>query len=349
MKLTSPKNFSIVTSVILALLVAFFSAMTYFADHSNLWKLIIIEALLVFILSYLIIFYFVKKMVVNKITPLYKIIQQVVHPNITDIDVFEDKDIVEVAGKDVSIWAKQRTKEIDKLKKLEKYRKEFLGNVSHELKTPIFNVQGYVSTLLDGGLEDENINRKYLERAELSINRLISIVEDLESISKLESGELEIHKEEFNLFQLIKEVAEMHEMRASQKQIKIHLVCPPDPFLVVADRSRIVDVLNNLIVNSIVYGKEGGKTTIQIFDMIDKVLVDVSDDGTGIEEKHIPRLFERFFRVDKSRSSEKGGTGLGLAIVKHILEVHNQSIYVKSKLGEGSSFSFTLEKSHKSK
>ncbi len=349
MKLYSTKNISFLTALILAIVVFLFSIFSFVFDEANLWRYITIEVLFVFILSYLIIYYSVKKVLLNKITPIYKIIQQVSNPGLNEKDIFEEKDIVEETSNDVANWAELKTNEIDNLKKLEKYRREFLGNVSHELKTPIFNVQGYVSTLLDGGLEDENINRKYLERADQSINRLISIVEDLESISKLESGELEIKKEEFNFLQLIREVAEMHEMRASQKQIKIQLIPPETSFIVNADRSRIQDVLNNLIVNSIIYGKVCGKTTIQLYDMDDRVLVEVTDNGIGIEEKYLPRLFERFFRVDKSRSSELGGTGLGLAIVKHILEVHGQSIHVKSKVGEGSSFSFTLDKSSNSK
>jgi len=349
MKLYSTRNISFITALILAVIVFFLSIFGFVFDEANLWRYITIEVLFIFILTYIIIYYSVKKVLLNKITPIYKIIQQVSISDVNKKDIFIEKDIVEETSTDVANWAKLKTNEIDNLKRLEKYRREFLGNVSHELKTPIFNVQGYVSTLLDGGLEDENINRKYLERADQSINRLISIVEDLESISKLESGELEINKEDFNFFQLIKEVAEMHEMRANQKQIKIQIIPPETNFIVNADRSRIQDVLNNLIVNSIIYGKINGKTTIQLYDMDNRVLTEITDNGIGIEEKYLPRLFERFFRVDKSRSSELGGTGLGLAIVKHILEVHGQSIHVKSKIGEGTSFSFTIDKSSNSK
>ena len=349
MKLSNQRNFSILAALIIAMLVVTVSLLSEFMNESEVWKLIIIEGLLVFILSYLIIFYFVKKIVLQKITPLYKIIHQATSPSDEIIDINEGSDLVDTAGKDVADWARLKTKEIDKLKRLEKYRKEFLGNVSHELKTPIFNIQGYVSTLLDGGLEDDKINRKYLERAEQSINRMISIVEDLEAISKLESGELQIQRTDFNIQQLLSEVCEMHEIRASHKKIKIQIIQSNESFIVNADRTRIADVVSNLVLNSIIYGKECGKTTLQLFDMDDKVLVEVSDNGIGIEEKYLTRLFERFFRVDKSRSSEMGGTGLGLAIVKHILEVHSQPIYVKSKIGEGTSFTFTLEKSKKTK
>jgi two-component system, OmpR family, phosphate regulon sensor histidine kinase PhoR len=345
MNFSSPKSISLITSAALAFVTGLLSAISYYIDNLDLWKYLIIEVLSVFIFSYLIVFYAVKKILLKKITPIYKIIEQTGAPVTDPTENFEDKNIIEVANKDVAIWAKLKTREIDKLRKLEKYRREFLGNVSHELKTPIFNVQGYISTLLDGGLNDQNINQKYLERAEQSINRLISIVQDLESISKLESGELEMNKENFNIVQLIKEVIEIQEMRASQKKIKIQISSPEKSINVYADRQRITDVLNNLIVNSIIYGIECGKTTIQFYDMDDRILIEITDNGIGIEEKYLLRLFERFFRVDKSRSSELGGTGLGLAIVKHILEVHGQSIHVKSKPGSGSSFSFTLQKS----
>jgi len=344
MKLTTPKKISLFISIIVSLVAGLFSVFSICIGDSDLWKYLIIETLSVFIISYIIIYLIIRQVLLNKITPIYKIIQQAGIPNLLNDENFEDKNIIEETNKDVVQWAKLKTHEIDKLRKLEKYRREFLGNVSHELKTPMFNVQGYISTLLDGGLKDETINQKFLERADQSINRLISIVQDLESISKLESGELTLKKENFNILQLIKEVIEFQEMRASQKTIIIQILNPEKNIMVNADRERMNEVLNNLILNSIIYGKESGETNIQIFDMDENVLVEITDNGIGIEEKYLPRLFERFFRVDKSRSSESGGTGLGLAIVKHILEVHGQAIHVKSTFGEGSSFSFTLQK-----
>jgi len=281
---------------------------------------------------------------INKIKPIYKIINanKSSEPDFS-YDI-KDRDIVAEVEEDVSIWAGRKSKEIDHLKKMEKYRKEFLGNVSHELKTPIFNIQGYVSTLLDGGLEDEGINRKYLERSEKSINRLISIVQDLETISHFESGQLELVHENFNIVDLVKEVLEMQEIRAKQRKIKLQLTGNEKNITVNADRKRIIEVLVNLIVNSINYGKDEGKTTVGFFDLDDRILVEVTDNGIGISEKCLPRLFERFYRVDKSRSSNEGGTGLGLAIVKHIIEAHGQRVSVRSKTGEGSSFGFTLQK-----
>lgn len=241
-------------------------------------------------------------------------------------------------------WADDRKAEIERLHKLEVYRKEFLGNVSHELKTPIFNIQGYVLTLLDGGLEDPSINRNYLERAEKSIDRMITIVDDLEAISQLETGELQIEQERFDISVLAKDVADAQEMKATAKGIILTLPDDSKPIFVYADRFRIRQVLVNLIVNSVKYGKEYGETKIRFYDVGDNIMVEVADNGIGIEKEHLPRLFERFYRVDKSRSREQGGTGLGLAIVKHIIEAHNQTINVMSTEGAGTVFSFTLKK-----
>lgn len=246
---------------------------------------------------------------------------------------------------EVESWAEDRRNEIEKLKKLETYRKEYIGNVSHELKTPIFNIQGYILTLLDGGLEDQKINRDYLIRAEKSVDRMIGIIDDLEAISQLEAGELQIEPEKFDLVALIKDIYESVEMQAAARHIMLSLAGTQDkPVYVLADRFRIRQVLTNLIVNSIKYGKDYGETKIKWNDIGDNIMIEVADNGLGIDKKHLPRVFERFYRVDKSRSREQGGTGLGLAIVKHIIEAHNQTINVMSTQGAGSVFSFTLKK-----
>jgi two-component system phosphate regulon sensor histidine kinase PhoR len=242
----------------------------------------------------------------------------------------------------VSEWARDKDSEIESLKASETWRKEFLGNVSHELKTPIFNLQGLILTLLDGGLEDKSINRLYLERSEKSINRLISVVEDLQTISRLESEEDTLHKTNFSLRKLVQEVIDAHEVRAYGKKVSLSIDAPKEPFIVSADRKRIFQVLANLVVNSVNYGIPGGRTKISLSSFGDKVLVEVSDDGVGIEEEHLGRVFERFYRVEKHRSRDSGGTGLGLSIVKHIIEAHGHTVMVKSKPGEGSTFSFTL-------
>lgn len=245
---------------------------------------------------------------------------------------------------EILAWADDRKNEIERLKKLEVYRKEFLGNVSHELKTPVFNIQGYVLTLLDGGLEDPSINRNYLERAEKSVDRMITIIDDLEAISQLETGELQLEPERFNISTLVKDVIDAQELKATAKGIILTMTEETKPLFVIADRFRVRQVIVNLIVNSVKYGKEYGETKIRFYDTGDTVTVEISDNGIGISSEHLPRLFERFYRVDKSRSREQGGTGLGLAIVKHIVEAHGQTIKVMSTEEVGTVFSFTLKK-----
>ncbi|NNK70009.1 MAG: sensor histidine kinase [Flavobacteriaceae bacterium] len=247
---------------------------------------------------------------------------------------------------EIDKYAKDKKLEIETLKVREEYRKEFLGNVSHELKTPLFTVQGYISTLLDGAVEDEKLRTKYLKRADKGVERLIFIIKDLDMITKLEVGDLSLEIETFDIVELIQNVFEMFEMKASKKKISIDFdMSYSEPIMVVGDKERIQQVLSNLIVNSIKYGRKKGTTEVSIENLIkNKVIVRVTDNGEGIEEENLPRLFERFYRVDKSGSRKEGGSGLGLAIVKHIIEAHDEKIYVESEIGVGSEFSFTLEK-----
>lgn len=238
--------------------------------------------------------------------------------------------------------------EVVRLEEVEHYRREFLGNISHEVKTPIFNVQGYISTLLDGALHDETVNRLYLERAEKSIERIINIVADLDEISHLESGAPNFEYECFDVVALAREVAEAMEIEARARRISVRFRGDtPGVIMVVADRKYVGQVFVNLISNSIRYGTDGGRTRISFIETEDKVTVEVADNGEGIEHEDIPRVFDRFFRVDKSRSREGGGTGLGLSIVKHIIEAHGETISLDSELGVGSTFSFTLSRERK--
>ncbi|WP_298391791.1 ATP-binding protein [Flavobacterium sp.] len=248
--------------------------------------------------------------------------------------------------KEVKKFATDKKLEIENLKVREEYRREFMGNVSHELKTPLFTVQGYISTLLDSGMKDKDLRKKYLERAEKGVERLIYIVEDLDMISKLEMGDLNLDFTEFNIVELIQNVFDLLEMQADKKNIILMFDRKYNkPIKVFADQEKIQQVLTNLIVNSIKYGKENGSTEVSIEDLVNnKIIVRVRDDGEGIEKNNIPRLFERFFRVDKSGARSEGGSGLGLSIVKHIIEGHDEKIYVESEFKKGSEFSFTLEK-----
>ncbi len=247
---------------------------------------------------------------------------------------------------EVKKFATDKKLEIENLKVREEYRREFMGNVSHELKTPLFTVQGYLSTLADGAMKDKDLRKKYLERAEKGVERLIYIVEDLDMISKLEMGDLNLEFSEFNIVELIQNVFDLLEMQADKKNIILMFDRKYNkPILVWADQEKIQQVLTNLVMNSIKYGKENGTTEITIEDLVkNKIIIRVRDNGEGIEKNHIPRLFERFFRVDKSGARSEGGSGLGLSIVKHIIEGHDEKIYVESEYGKGSEFSFTMEK-----
>ena len=228
------------------------------------------------------------------------------------------------------------------VRKAEKYRREFLGNVSHELKTPIFNIQGYIETLIDGALNDPKVNLKYLKRTSKSVDRLIYIIQDLESIAQLDSDEINLKMTKWNLQGLINEVVDQFEMKANKKKIQLLHDDNTTNVMVYADKDKIAQVLYNLISNSIKYGKHGGTTKISCHQNKTDCLVIIKDNGIGIADKNISRLFERFYRVDKSRSREQGGTGLGLAIVKHIIEAHDQKINVSSSVGKGTQFNFSL-------
>jgi two-component system phosphate regulon sensor histidine kinase PhoR len=248
--------------------------------------------------------------------------------------------------KQVKKFATDKKLEIETLKVREEYRREFLGNVSHELKTPLFTVQGYLATLLDGAINDKNVRKKYLERAEKGVERLIYIVEDLDLISKLEMGDVNLEMSLFNIVELVQNVFDLLEMNADKKNIILMFDRKYTKSIkVFADKEKIQQVLTNLVMNSIKYGKENGTTEVSIEDLInDKMIVRIKDNGEGIEKHNIPRLFERFFRVDKSGARSGGGSGLGLSIVKHIIEAHGEKIYIESEFGKGSEFSFTLEK-----
>ena len=290
----------------------------------------------------------ITRFISNKIKILYRTIKRgKLNQEDTNISIYND--VLDQAAKDTNSWAQERNQEITKLKEQAAFRKEFLGNLAHELKTPIFSIQGYVLTLLEGGLEDENVNRKFLERASKATDRIASILDDLDQITKMEVDRVEFNFTNFDLIDLTKEVMESLELPASEKNINLGFNKKYEPVMVYADRNKIAQVLTNLISNSIFYGNENGKTIIRFFPLEDAIMCEVADDGPGIAEEILPRLFERFFRIEQSRNRNEGGSGLGLSIVKHIIESHEQSINVRSTQGLGSTFSFTLSqaKNHK--
>lgn len=318
----------------------------YFANCTNLLVVGIVIAIVVSIGIYVASFWMIRSFIIEKVRPIYKVIRSAQMPKFKDL-IKNDENLIETATQDAEEWASKKGEEIELLKKQETFRKEYIGNVAHELKTPIFTIQGYVSTLLDGGLEDESINRKYLERTDKVIQRMTSIVYDLDAINRLESGELKMEYTTFNIIDLINEVFEAQEYLAKERNVTLTVEVPlPKPIMMVyADKMRISMALSNLVVNAIKYNQpEGGSVRIRCYDMDSRFLVEVSDTGIGIPQEYLDRIFERFFRVDKSRSREQGGTGLGLAIVKHVIEAHGESINVKSTLNKGTSFSFTIKK-----
>ena len=331
MKLNTPFKISVFISLILVI----YAVICYM-----LFPLlnVIISSFIFFTFSFITIYYIIKYQFYQRIKVIYKNIYKFKGTsNINDLNL-------DNADKEAQEWADQKEEELAVLQKDENYRREFIGNVSHELKTPIFNIQGYIQTLIDGGLNDENVNLKYLKRANVSVDRMINIVDDLEVISRLETDKNELDFENFNIIDLINEVFDQLEMKANKMNISLHLDNEATSAILYADKNKIQQVFMNLISNSIKYGKDNGNTKVRLFDMSDKMLIEVADDGIGISENALERLFERFYRVDKNRSREIGGTGLGLAIVKHIVEAHHQTINVRSTIDIGSTFSFILEK-----
>ncbi len=305
-------------------------------------------ALIFFSGSYFISIFYLRKYIYRKIKVVYKTIHRhklapAEKNKSKSIDVTTN--IIDEVEREVVEWADNQAKEIEKYKVLEEYRRKFVGDISHELKTPIFNIQGYLETLLDNKLEDEEINIPYLKKAIRNLNRLQTIVEDLEGIARLESGELILEMQPFDIKKMTEEVFEELEFKAKEKGICLNFKDgASNSFQVRADRDSIHQVLINLINNSIKYGKEGGRTKVGFYDMDKYLLVEVADNGIGIPKKHLNHVFDRFYRVDTSRSRNLGGSGLGLSIVKHIIEAHKQTVNVRSTPELGSTFGFTLEK-----
>ena len=336
-------KFAFFTSILITIILSLINGIYFLAIDSFYIWFYIIEVIIVFLISFFIIQYRVENFIYKRMKKIYD-----------DVSLLDGSTLgrqkittnMETLTKEVELFARNKKLEIEALKIRENYRREFIGNVSHELKTPLFTVQGYIETLLDGALNDEKIREKYLKRAKKGVERLTYIIKDLDMITKLEVGELHLEKETFDIIDLIENVFESLEMKASKNLISLTFNEKYQyPIWVKADKDRIQQVLSNLIVNSIKYGINKGTTELSIENLImNKVLIRVADNGEGINNDEIPRLFERFYRVDKSGSREQGGSGLGLSIVKHILDAHNEKIHVESQIGIGSEFSFTLEK-----
>ncbi|WP_396138596.1 sensor histidine kinase [Flavobacterium sp.] len=343
LKFKKSYKFAIKSSFYIALFsFGFLAIVNYFLlQLPLLYILLFILSLSIF--SFFVLQYRVENFIYKRVKKIYDDVSLLDNTDFRNQSITTD---METLTSEVQKFALDKKMEIESLKVREEYRREFLGNVSHELKTPLFTVQGYILTLLDGAMDDKNIRKKYLQRAEKGVERLVYIVNDLDMITKLELDTLGIETSEFNIVDVIQNVLDLLEMRASKKNILLTFDMKyVRPIKVVADLEKIQQVVTNLVENSIKYGKENGTTEVSIEDFVNnKVIIKVIDNGEGIENHHIPRLFERFYRVDKSGARSEGGSGLGLAIVKHIIERHNEKINVESEFGKGSEFSFTLEK-----
>ena len=336
-----------ITLFIAAVLSFLLASSNYMMNNDTNQALTIL--IVTFIASFLLFFYSIEYFIYRKIKLIYKTIHslktQKYDAQLSKYSLLNDP--ISKMNKEVISWARDQKQQMEDLKRLADFRKEFLGNVSHELKTPIFNIQGYIHTLIDGAIDDPEVNIRFLKKAAKSADRLSDLVADLLAISQLESGELVMEMERFDINALVKDVYEQLEVRAKERGISLIIKegCNK-PFWVYGDRYRIRQVVLNLVNNSIKYGKELGTTTAAYYDMDENILIEIGDNGDGISQEHLPRIFERFYRVDKSRARESGagGTGLGLAIVKHIIEAHQQTINVRSTIGQGTTFGFTLKK-----
>ncbi|NCT18386.1 MAG: two-component sensor histidine kinase [Flavobacteriaceae bacterium CG_4_8_14_3_um_filter_34_10] len=345
-KVQKTYHFAALTALYLSLLITVFLISIFYKNASVSYLYLLFSFIFIYVFSFVIIQYRVKRFIFKQVKKIYDNVSLLDATTLIPKNITTD---MATLTREVEKFAENKKLEIETLKVRENYRKEFMGNISHELKTPLFTVQGYILTLLDGAIKDKTVRKKYLQRASKGVDRLIYIVKDLDMITKLELGDLNIYKEDFNIIELVQNVFDLLEMKAIKRNIiltfdKVYSAS----IFVNADRERIQQVLTNLIVNSIKYGKEGGTTEVSIEDFIkNKVIVRVTDNGEGIAKENITRIFERFYRVDKSGSRREGGSGLGLSIVKHVIEAHKEKIYVESHLGIGSEFSFTIEKSKK--
>lgn len=333
-----------------ALLISAFSLIIFLVasnlDRFNHWVWLIVFPLTILGLAYMVNIYYLKKYIYRKVKVIYKTIHR--HKRSPDEKVYSveaDSNIIDEVEKEVNEWADQQQQEWDRFRAWAEYRRKFVGDISHELKTPIFTIQGYLHTLLDGGLYDEKVNMTFLKKAAKNVDRLYTIVEDLSAIARLEAGNLVLEMQAFDIVELTEEIFEDLEIKARERAIKLEFKeGAAQNYKVLADREYIRQVLTNLLHNSIKYGNTGGRTKVGFYDMDKNMLIEVADNGIGIPKSHLIHVFDRFYRVDKSRSRAQGGSGLGLSIVKHIIEAHKQTINVRSTPGVGSTFGFTLQK-----
>lgn len=344
MKLKKTYSYALWSAIYLTLLSACIASISYFIISKHLGLIAILTYIItLFVISFFIIQYRAEHYIYRKLKKLYK---QVSILNVNDLKRDSATTDIDELSKSMQKFIEGKRLEIKNLTERDSFRRDFLGNVAHELKTPLFTVQGYILTLMEGAINDKQIRMKYLDRANKGVERLVAVIKDLDMIAKLENEGAKLNIEVFNLLELIQNVFDLFEMKAKKRNISLKFDKIYEfPVFVKGDIEKIEQVLINLIVNSIKYGKPNGTTFVAVDNYNDnKFILKVIDNGEGIKKEHLPRLFERFYRVDQSRSRDQGGSGLGLSIVKHIVEAHDENILLKSTYGEGSEFSFTIEK-----
>ncbi len=346
MKINTPFQFTIICALItsISLVLCLFLISETFLDVKIKIEVFFLLAAFLFIVSGLVIYFLLELFINRKIRLLFRMIQNYKMSK-SDIKIDMNEDILSASEIEITKWVKKNSLEISKLKQEEKFRREFIGNLAHELKTPIFSIQGYILTLLEGGLQDKSVNERFLNRALKGVERMDKIISDLDMITKFESEKINMEFTSHDIVEISKEILESLELRAKEQKVKLIFAQDYDrPILVRCDKSKMGQVFQNLVMNAINYSEEKSDIKIRFSNVGANILVEVEDNGLGIEESHLTRLFERFYRVDKSRARNVGGTGLGLAIVKHIIEAHGHSIQVRSTIGKGSTFFFTLTK-----
>ena len=338
-------SFAFKSSIAISLIITFIVSLFYYSNSrvEDLLIELICLSVLIFLTSFFIIQSRIETFIYLKIKNLYKELNLLDSISLSKSNVTTDMNSL---MKNINEFSRDKKLEIETLKIREEFRKEFIGNVAHELKTPIFTIQGYIENLIDGAITDEDVRDKFLNRAKISVERLIYIIKDLDMITKFESGTLNLELDSFDINELVQDVYEQLEIQAQKKEIKlIFNKNYPESIFVNGDKDKIEQVVTNLVINSIKYGTDKGTTEVSFESLTnDKLIVRITDNGDGILKEHLSRLFERFYRVDQSGSRKEGGSGLGLSIVKHIIDAHNENIYIESELGIGSEFSFTLSK-----
>ncbi len=344
-KIRTPVSVALASALLITgLLAATYFMLIYILEKEFEWLWLFLLLILGFAISFGIVYYFIERFLYHKV----KIIYKTIHLLKTQGDkprIMMSNDVLSEVNNRVADWADEKIREVKDLRNAENYRREFIGNLAHELKTPVFNIQGYIDTLLDTELNNPELNGKFLTRAADSCDRLADLIQDLDQITNFESGNIPLDLKRIDVVDLARHAIEQLEAQARLKNITLKLRNTNEKSIFVeADAKRIMQVFVNLLSNSVSYGIEGGETRVRFYDMGDNILIEIADNGIGIALEHLPRIFERFYRVDKSRSRNEGGSGLGLAICKHIIDSHNQSISVRSTEEVGSTFSFTLKK-----